>query len=84
MNADESNSPKQLRSFLKSPQWRNPDLLDVIVMLTFIFIPASYTGSSSDEDDVNPREKDQVSFRMTHFIAFFNELHSSLGWDVDS
>lgn len=53
-------------------------------MLTFIFIPASYTGSSSDEDDVNPREKDQVSFRMTHFIAFFNELHSSLGWDVDS
>ncbi len=26
---------------------------------------ASYTGSSSDEDDVNPREKEQVSIVLT-------------------
>lgn len=31
-----------------------------VVFIVLFFILASYTGSSSDEDEVNPRDKNQV------------------------
>ena len=38
------------------------------------YFSASYTGSSSDEDDVNPREKDQVKFAFSHNIRTWKFL----------
>lgn len=32
-----------------------------LVKYICVYVVASYTGSSSDEDDVNPRDKQQVS-----------------------
>jgi len=40
-----------------------------ISMSVDVLITASYTGSSSDEDDVNPREKQQVLFSFDTFIS---------------
>ena len=48
-------------------------------MLFCVCVPASYTGSSSDEDETNPREKQQKNSKGQSDFCVKNIEHNAFG-----